>query len=229
MTIDGEAYKFDQLHSKIRNFNNATHSYSYNVNVLIRLLETEYIQRELETQDVTLYPKFLTRLLTSPASDELKLTICRIVLKGDKQEEKTAEVNKYAVLVGPLMELYKTSLPKMATLACAALINVSLGNKETKQQLMNDGAAQIISQRLDSKDEPVLLNTLMLARNLSITGNYRRALTMYNVVEKLIGILVGTGIPDADYSPKIKLANTQLLSSFCQDPDAKEEVLKNEA
>lgn len=162
-----------------------------------------------------MYPKFLTRLLTSPASDELKLTICRIVLKGDKQEEKTAEVNKYAVLVGPLMELYKTSLPKMATLACAALINVSLGNKETKQQLMNDGAAQIISQRLDSKDEPVLLNTLMLARNLSITGNYRRALTMYNVVEKLIGILVGTGIPDADYSPKIKLANTQLLSSFC--------------
>ena len=49
MTIDDEPYKFEQLHSKIRNFNSAQHSYTYNVNVLIRLLENEYIQRELET------------------------------------------------------------------------------------------------------------------------------------------------------------------------------------
>ena len=47
MTIDGDPYTFEPIHSKIRNFNNARDSYTYNVNVLIRLLETEYIQREL--------------------------------------------------------------------------------------------------------------------------------------------------------------------------------------
>ena len=44
------------------------------------------------------------------------------------------------------------------------------------------GADMVIAARLDAKDEPVLLNTLMLARNMSITGQYRRALTGYNVV-----------------------------------------------
>ena len=84
----------------------------------------------------------MNKLLNSPCCDELKLTICRIVLKGDKQEDTKTEVNKYAVLVSPLMKLYSTGLPKMATLAAAALINVSLGNKETKQDLMNYGTGE---------------------------------------------------------------------------------------
>ena len=66
--------------------------------------------------------------------------------------------------------------PTMGALAAAALINISHNNKDVKQMLMAHGVDNIIMSKLNSKSEPVLLNTLMMCRNLAKTTEFRNKL-----------------------------------------------------
>lgn len=57
--------------------------FSFNEKVMIGLIESGYIQRELEMSgDTSIYPKLLVYLLAKPTSSiHLKSTICREMVK----------------------------------------------------------------------------------------------------------------------------------------------------
>jgi hypothetical protein len=78
------------------------------------------------------------------------------------------------LLVPPLLDLMKTPTPQVVSLAIAALVNISHGNKDIKQLLMNSDLAEICATLLQTKDESILLNTLILIRNLAMNTSHRR-------------------------------------------------------
>jgi hypothetical protein len=88
LVIGDEPYKFDPFHSKVRNLLSAT-KFAFNVPVMIKLIEYDYTQRELELSgDSNLYPKFLAYVLRMEENLELKAAVCREVIKI-KEESKS--------------------------------------------------------------------------------------------------------------------------------------------
>ena len=158
----------------------------FNEKVMISLIETSYLQRELDISgDLTAYPSLLIILLQSPYSSlDLKSAICRVTINI----EEVSEMLAFKQLLPHFLCIYKERCYKLATQAAISLINLTSNNRENKQAVFKE--RQIIKNRLTTKDQKLLSYSIFILINLA-TETSRRKVIASEIREPLCNILTG--------------------------------------
>jgi len=192
---------------------------SFNDRVMQAMLEMGYLQRLLAPRSgqgsiSTEYAHLLKYLMQCDgASVNLKASICRqIVAAKDAEQGPT--------LCDGLVALLRTGGPFLATYACAALVNLSQAKEVVKNFLVHNGIGAICMQQLRSKDDDLILYTLMLLVHLSKFPYHRLALLQCGLVPLLYEILSASyGV--LQYKRRILTELCSVLGQMCNDEDTR--------
>ena len=163
-----------------------TKTWNFNERVMISLVETGYLQRELDISgDVMVYPNLLVFLLQCPwHSIELKSVICRVTVIIDDP----SEMNALKPLIPHFIDVFLGKNYTLSAQAAVSLINLIYNNRENKQALYKKLPA--LAKKLTSKDQKVLSYTIMLLQNLASEASRRKNIATM-IRDNLLGILVG--------------------------------------
>lgn len=204
-----------------------TKIWNFNERVMIGLIETGYLQRELEISgDVSIFPDLLIYFLQSPwSSQELKCVVCRVAVGIDE-----TEYNILKPLIPYYIETFATKNYSIASQAAVSLINLTYKNRENKQTLFNQ--LPNIIKRLDTIDQKLLSYTLLLLTNLASEASRRKTIAS-KVKDSLLKIIIGKGVDANFYSSEVisRAFNTLIIISkdhSTLDYFAQNESLRNE-
>jgi len=222
-------FEHRDLHSVVNKILTST-GYTYNERVMRILIESGYVRTELAAENANIYAKFLIDIITRNGLLSLKSAICRQIIAHQAECKATGNWDDsmktaYKQIVKPMVGLYQSPIPHIATLAAAALINLCSGNnKEVKQVIYLDGGATAAMQYLESRDEQLLQITLKMLSLLLSSGIFdpKKAETL---VEKIIEILKGPGIPGTKHSDRVNTGLCNILAILAKDEDNKNLIL----
>ena len=160
--------------------------WTFNEKVMTTLIETSYLQRELDISgDVNVYPSLLIFLLQSPFSGiELKSAICRVTVVIDD----SGDFNVFKQLIPYFLKVFKDKNYKLATQAAISLINLTHSNRENKQTIFKE--RKVIISKLNCKDQKLLSYTVLILNNLA-TESSRRKVIASEIREPLCNIIKG--------------------------------------
>jgi len=192
----------------------------FNDRVMQVLLEMGFLKKVLPAQASDegsmsmAYAHLLKNLMMcESASVNLKASICRQIVA-----ERDAE-HGCALCMG-LLELMRTGGLFLATYACAALVNLSQAKEEVKNFLVYRGIAAICLQQLQSKDDDLMLYTLMLLVHLTKYANHRQSMNEAKLVPQLYEILVASyGV--LQYKRRILTELCSVLGQMCNDEETR--------
>merc|ERR1712176_693732 len=163
------------------------------------------------------YAHLLKNLMLCEASSvNLKASICRQIVA-----EKDAE-HGCALSVG-LLELMHRGTLFLATYACAALVNLSQAKEEVKNFLVYRGIATICLQQLQSKDDDLMLYTLMLLVHLTKYANHRQSMNEANLVPQLYEILMAS-YGQLQFKRRILTELCSVLGQMCNDEETRKRI-----
>jgi hypothetical protein len=196
--------------------------YVYNEKILVALIESGYLQRELEISgDSTIFPKLLVYLLERRDSSlQLKAAICREIMRP----QEASDLQNMKTLLPHIMYLYKARNYTLATLAATALVNLSHSNRENKQFLYQK--RHEIYNRLSTKDQKLIAYSFVILNNLASEASRRRNLSK-EIKPILKKVLEGTGIPNTNFSNEVISRALQLGTTLCKDHFTRDEIIKD--
>jgi hypothetical protein len=174
----------------------------FNEKIMICLIESSYLQRELDISgNVNTYPDLLLYMLESPwSSYELKCAICRVTTSID-------EPNEYGIfkaLIPYYIDIFCGKNYTLASQAAISLINLTFGNRQNKQTLFKQ--LDRIVARLNTKDQKLLSYTLQLLTNLGTEASRKKVIGTV-IRDSLMKIITGKVI-DKDYMSSEVLSKT---------------------
>mmetsp|Transcript_69880 Transcript_69880/g.138288 ORF Transcript_69880/g.138288 Transcript_69880/m.138288 type:complete len:913 (+) Transcript_69880:141-2879(+) len=158
-------------------------------------------------------------MMCEAASVNLKASICRQIVA-----EREAE-HGCALCMG-LLELMRRGGLFLATYACAALVNLSQAKEEVKNFLVYHGIAAICLQQLQSKDDDLMLYTLMLLVHLTKYANHRQSMNDAKLVPQLFEILVAS-YNVLQYKRRILTELCSVLGQMCNDEETRKSICQN--
>lgn len=231
-----EPFQNDDLYSKVYNMLHGSgfadakgpnHRYTvqlyvYNEKMLVALIESGYLQRELEISgDSTIFPKLLVYLLERrDSSMQLKASICREIMKP----QEASDLQNMKSLLPHIMYLYRSKNYTLATLAATAMVNLSHANRENKQFLYQK--RNEIYSRLKTKDQKLMAYSFVILNNLASEASRRRNLSK-EIRPYIKEVLDGTGISNTNYSNEVISRSLQLATTLCKDHFTRDEILRD--
>mmetsp|Transcript_27069 Transcript_27069/g.62592 ORF Transcript_27069/g.62592 Transcript_27069/m.62592 type:complete len:902 (+) Transcript_27069:115-2820(+) len=198
----------------------------FNDRVMQVLVELGYIRRVLapeRSQRMRIsrdYAIVLRGLLGSPhASNNLKASVCRQIIAMSKD-------NGYALDLCPgLLDLQQSGVIFLCVYALGALVNLSQANETVKNFLIQSGIAQIALQHLKSKDDDLILYTLVLMVHLTKSVHHRMAFKQANIVPVLNEILTANYSGDGvKYKRRIVTELCSVIGQLCNDDETRRAV-----
>mmetsp|Transcript_112970 Transcript_112970/g.319507 ORF Transcript_112970/g.319507 Transcript_112970/m.319507 type:complete len:908 (+) Transcript_112970:125-2848(+) len=166
------------------------------------------------------YAELLCQLLqTNASSVNVKASICRQIIR-----EKDTEHGPTLCL--GLMFLMRDGGLFLATYACAALVNLSQANQVVKNSIMRNGGAQIFVRSLRSKDDDLVLYTLMLLVHLTKLVHHRMLLANAGLIPILIEILTAS-YGAVRYKRRIVVEVCGVLGQMCNDEETRKLVCES--
>ena len=187
-------------------------NWTFNEKVMIALIETGYLQRELEfSGNMNAYPTLLRYLLEKKDSSfELKGAVCRVTV-GIKEQ---SDLQVLKPLIPHLLNVYTGPNYALATQAAISLINFAYNNRENKQLLYQE--RQKFISKLEVRNYKLLAYTLLLIKNLASDSSKRRVFSK-EILSQLLEILRGPSITEAKPSEEVLSRGFQLLLVLCKD------------
>jgi hypothetical protein len=155
----------------------------FNDRVMQVLLEMGYISALMPAEEgegmSSAYAKMLSCLLMADmATVNLKASICRQIVAAK-------DMNVGTSLCPGLMELLRGGNLFLKTYSCAALVNICQSQEVVKSTLMDNGIAGICLDLLRSRDDDLVLYTLMLLTHLSKSAHHRDDLSRTDLIPVL--------------------------------------------
>lgn len=198
--------------------------WSFNEKVMICLVESGYLQRELDISgDVNVYPNLLIYLLQSSwTSLELKGVICRVTVGI----EEASELSVLKPLINHYIEIFSGKNYSLASQAAISLINLTYSNRENKQTLYKQRFN--IIKRLNTKDQKLLAYTLMLITNLATEPSRRKTIAT-EIREAVTNIITGKVIDKAYLSGEVLGKAFTALIAIAKDYATLDYLLGNES
>jgi len=148
----------------------------------------------------------------------LKSSICRLIIKETNVEHGTE-------LCPGLISMMEHGSLFLATYACAALINLSQAMDLVKNWIMRAGIANICMRLLHSKDDDLMLYTLMLLVHLTKQANHRAMMKKAGLVSWLNKTLAESYDATAvKYRRRIIVEICSVLGQMCNDDDTRRET-----
>merc|ERR1712232_1467706 len=166
------------------------------------------------------YAALLNCLLQSEAASlNIKATICRQVIKES--------VNDHGPTLCPgFVALLRDGSLFLATYACAALVNLSQANELMKNRIMNSGVGDICVHHLKSRDDDLVLYTLMLLVHLTKLAHHRLMMKQAGLMPVLNDIL--TAIYAAvRYKRRCLTELCSVIGQMCNDEDTRRLMCDN--
>ena len=202
--------------------------YVFNPKVMRVLLETSYLQKELNNENPILYPRFLAYLLNTTEEIKLKVSICRQIIKinsdGSLKALDEQTQNSFSQVVKPLGEMITASCPILCNLATLAL--VSLANN---LNIMKEAIAQmldLILVNLTTKSEELLEYTLKLILSLLSSLNICKSIMMnYDVMPLMLNILKGIGIKHLYHDNMTYVLSLQIIGTIIHNDNSNKDFL----
>mmetsp|Transcript_23466 Transcript_23466/g.54732 ORF Transcript_23466/g.54732 Transcript_23466/m.54732 type:complete len:871 (+) Transcript_23466:91-2703(+) len=143
--------------------------WTFNDRVMQSIVNTEYLRKQFGRNKDEDYCKCLARLFEADSSLTLKSSICRRFM--DTQFHEVDEAMR--VVIPHLINMLKTEGLFLATYACATLVNLSQNNDGAKQLIMSAGIGKIAVKQVATKEEDLVLYTMMLLVNCTKEAQHR--------------------------------------------------------
>eukprot|EP01016_Furgasonia_blochmanni_P055244 TRINITY_DN9206_c0_g2_i1.p1 TRINITY_DN9206_c0_g2~~TRINITY_DN9206_c0_g2_i1.p1 ORF type:complete len:362 (-),score=88.01 TRINITY_DN9206_c0_g2_i1:247-1332(-) len=179
--------------------------FDYNENIMLALLEANFIENVLLTNDKpSLFPKFLTHLVKWTSSPDIKIGVCRYIYKalGKVKDQGNLDIYRtsYKQLSAVLIDLFMMPNAAIASLAAEALKALCEAFKEIKPQLVHEGVDRICFKNLGTRMQTLLKHTLALLDTLLSASQNLEHFLKNGLLDKLKGMLEGMKGEDSVYS-----------------------------
>ncbi len=225
--------------------------FTYNERVMIRLLETGYIRKQLSlNEDRSQYPRFLIRLMRrSPGRQEnwhtrVRYTVCKelVTMSMDQANRRTgsrrlgggadhqnaslrpADDVAVNMLVPMISRLLHERDENLQVLAVCALVNYTHNNTPMKNTVMASGAVRKVATFLGSHNEDLVRHSCALLRNCTKTPQYRQTVASYGVIRQLFSLLEESESPPTFRPLPILVQAIAILGQLAYDPDIKQKI-----
>lgn len=212
--LETSGFTYDELFGTTKKLSprvyEATKSWVFNQNVMIALIETGYLRKELETNNLgNLYSKLFVYILQHKScSLKLKLEICKISTNIQEQDD----IGILKILLPHLFDIYVSKNYTMATEAAISLVNLTYNNRENKQFLFS--CREGIINRLSCKDNKLICLSILLLINLS-SDQARKKVISKECRDALIKIIVGSKV--VKQNDEVISKCFQILAIFAKD------------
>mmetsp|Transcript_34610 Transcript_34610/g.79179 ORF Transcript_34610/g.79179 Transcript_34610/m.79179 type:complete len:868 (+) Transcript_34610:175-2778(+) len=168
------------------------HGWTFNDRVMQSIVNTEYLRKQFGRNKDEDYCKCLARLFEADSTLTLKSSICRRFMDTHFNEVDDA----MRVVIPHLVEMLKSEAVSqglfLQTYACATLVNLSKGNETAKQLIMSAGIGKIAVKQVASKEEDLVLYTLMLLVNITKEAQHRYIIAREHFLGHAYTILTST-------------------------------------
>ncbi|CAI2382085.1 unnamed protein product [Moneuplotes crassus] len=174
--------------------------YTFNEQVMSAILETNYAELVFEKEGDTSFYSFIRFLLeTTYFSDEVQMCICRVIIKlfsendpkkmGAFIQDESKRISAQQV-VKPLIDCYINGRRALKEVACIALFNMGLSDKEYIEVMVSNDFHDDLIDTLKTAHHPLLFKSLKclraifsLYKNLPVLlGNINRLFDHLKVV-----------------------------------------------
>jgi hypothetical protein len=246
LKTDGKQY----VAKVLKTMQESTDDFLFNEQVLIAILEENFAEAEFEKESDHLYYSFIRNLLERTNSEEIKMCVCRVIIKlFNENDSDSSKVKAFShdeskkisaqQVVDPIVECYRTGKRALKELAIDALFNMCLTGNDFIDVMIAKDIHEHIIDNLHSPHQPLLYKSLRcflviikMRPNLSslfkdITILTRSLMTIMNSF--IEGDELNTNyfkIEGADYNIEIKNFTMKILFIFLkhQPTDKKEDV-----
>lgn len=203
---------------------------TFNDRILQVLLEWGFVKAKLMTSrsvsdgtPVVMtgeYAALLNCLLQSDAASlNIKASICRQIIKE--------AVNDHGPTLCPgLVALLRDGSLFLATYACAALVNLSQANEQMKSCIMKSGVGDICVHHLKSRDDDLVLYTLMLLVHLTKLAHHRLMMKQAGLMPVLNDILSAI-YAAVRYKRRCLTEICSVIGQMCNDEDTRRLMCDN--
>jgi hypothetical protein len=214
-------------------------SFTFNDNIMCRLIETGYLRSALVVRgDQSVYPKFLVRLLQRSGrtkatrnSPRIQHCICKqlynVSLRNSEQAMKMSTRDLVSVtsnddiginvIVPLLVRLLQHKDESVHVLAVASLVNYTLNNPIMKNLVMAGMAARTATSFLDSPNMDLVRHACLLLYNCSKTEQYRQTIASYGAIQLLLDLLRPSPTPPIYRDVQVLTNAVAVLSNLAQD------------
>lgn len=203
-------------------------SFTMNKRPLLVLLERGYMQRVLEDEHPPKYIPFLALMLQRPFEEtgtELLVAICTQIALMSQIEMNREKLLAEQVLL-PLIELLRSDDDVLLLAVAKALINLSSGNTQAKQSIVNEGGVRALVPHLLTKTEELTRAFCVLLKNCLTAAELRERIVNDGAIPPLIKLLHKTEIPDAHRSEQVVSAAAAALWNLSAHDGVKNLVVK---
>lgn len=199
-------------------------TYLFNEQVMVVLLEYGYAEKELEKSSDSSYYAFIRYLLEKNESEDIKMCICRVLIRlfnenekekiGAFLQEESKRISAQQV-VHPIVECYSTGKRALKEVAIDALFNMGLTDNEYIDVMTQKDIHEHILENLYAPHQPLVFKSLrcLLVIIKSVEKLPVLFRDLYELIERLMS-LVGSfkessfhnpfKIPGAEYNIEIK-------------------------
>eukprot|EP00440_Ansanella_granifera_P074019 gb/GFBE01080323.1/.p1 GENE.gb/GFBE01080323.1/~~gb/GFBE01080323.1/.p1 ORF type:complete len:934 (+),score=199.60 gb/GFBE01080323.1/:1-2802(+) len=191
----------------------------FNDRVMQALIETGHLRAVLRDERSgggcmsTEFTYLLSNLLQcDAASVNLKASICRLIIT----DKAIGDSGQAEVLCGGLTSLMETGSLFLATMACAALVNLSQSREAVRGHLIIMGVVDSLDRNLRSKDNDLMLYTLMLLVHLTKRSNHRAALMQRGLLNLLYEVFSST-YQQLEHRRRVLSELCSVLGQLCND------------
>lgn len=206
-------------------------SYTFNDRVMQSLIELGWIAKCLASSDTDsawsrgnvqlapAYCEFLAQLLfTNNTSINTKMAICRQIIASGTMGDTS-----WKPLLPALVELLRGAHgAHLETYATVAIVNVVGGDDVAKGVLFALGIAPMCASNLQSKDDDLLLYTLVLLTSLTKSLQHRQIVNKCGVDDTLIDLLkVCYANP---YKTKVLAELASVIGQLCNDEPIRQKM-----
>ncbi|KOO25498.1 arm repeat protein [Chrysochromulina tobinii] len=198
-------------------------SFTMNKRPLLVLLEQGFLQRCLQEESPPKYIKFLADMINRPFEEtgtELLVTLCnQIAMMSQIEFDKVQLIKEHVML--PLIELLRSDDDHLLLAVVKALVNLSSGNAEAKDMVVNEGGVRSIVPHLLNKPQELARAFCVLLKNCLTAPELRERILNDGAVAPLVTLLKKSKIQGAVRSDGVVAAAAAAVWNLTAHQNAK--------
>jgi len=206
-------------------------SFTMNKRPLLVLMEQGFLQRCLQEESPLKYIKFLADMLNRPFEEtgtELLVQLCnQIAMMGQIEYDRVQLIKEHVLL--PLIELLRSDDDHLLLAVAKALVNLSSGNAEAKDSIVNEGGVRALIPHLLNKPQELTRAFCVLLKNCLTAPELRERIINDGAVAPLVKLLKRSEIKDATRTDAVVAAAAAAVWNLTAHPNAKVLAVKDGA
>ncbi|KAL8438752.1 hypothetical protein Efla_003423 [Eimeria flavescens] len=204
--------------------------FTFNHKSFMILLECGYIAKLFPRHEEAAYIEMLRALLTGANTVELKVTLCKQILKATGKQTKAASEVLYTIIPALVQTIRSkdsstsgSSIP-LLHLCAASLVNLSAGDTRTKEILLEGGIHYACVSLLKTKEASVTQAAAMLLLNLTKLAAHRQRFLAVGGLYPIVDLLMHNYASDFQAKQRLLATLMGVVGQLANDDDARTDM-----